>query len=218
MFRLSNLHVFGILSLAFLENVKMISSFATKSIGYVKPNSIGCRHNKNSNTCTFMAAEEDEVGSVDMGEVGFVLLAGGTGSRMKANMPKQFLELSGQTVLQHSLDLFLDSLPAYLESEGKTSPPHVVLVMNEQYQPDYEHLLEKYPNAQFSFASPGEERQGSVENGLDKLIEVSAGKCEYIAVHDSARPLVTIKGKQYIMCLGIIEIDFTVSIIHKMFC
>lgn len=165
-----------------------------------------------------MAAEEDEVGSVDMGEVGFVLLAGGTGSRMKANMPKQFLELSGQTVLQHSLDLFLDSLPAYLESEGKTSPPHVVLVMNEQYQPDYEHLLEKYPNAQFSFASPGEERQGSVENGLDKLIEVSAGKCEYIAVHDSARPLVTIKGKQYIMCLGIIEIDFTVSIIHKMFC
>jgi 2-C-methyl-D-erythritol 4-phosphate cytidylyltransferase len=39
--------------------------------------------------------------------VGVVLLAGGTGSRMKADRPKQFLELRGKSVLQHSLELFL---------------------------------------------------------------------------------------------------------------
>ena len=36
-----------------------------------------------------------------------VLLAGGVGSRMKASMPKQFLQLRGKTVLMHSIELFL---------------------------------------------------------------------------------------------------------------
>jgi 2-C-methyl-D-erythritol 4-phosphate cytidylyltransferase len=56
--------------------------------------------------------------SVDFGDVGFVLLAGGTGSRMKANIPKQFLPLQGVPVLYHSLDLFLERLPAYAQQEG----------------------------------------------------------------------------------------------------
>ena len=57
-------------------------------------------------------------GTVEMGDVGFVLLAGGTGSRMKANMPKQFLELRGVPVLHHSLDLFLERLPAHAAETG----------------------------------------------------------------------------------------------------
>ena len=39
--------------------------------------------------------------------VGVVLLAGGVGSRMKAGMPKQFMELKGKPMLMHSLELFL---------------------------------------------------------------------------------------------------------------
>ena len=39
--------------------------------------------------------------------VAAILLAGGVGSRMKADRPKQFLELEGKPVLMHSLDLFL---------------------------------------------------------------------------------------------------------------
>jgi UDP-N-acetylglucosamine pyrophosphorylase len=54
----------------------------------------------------------------DFSQVAFVLLAGGTGSRMKANMPKQFLELKGMPILHHSLDLFLNKLPAYAEENG----------------------------------------------------------------------------------------------------
>lgn len=57
-------------------------------------------------------------GGDDFGEVAFVLLAGGTGSRMKANMPKQFLDLKGMPILHHSLDLFLNRLPAYAEEKG----------------------------------------------------------------------------------------------------
>jgi len=131
-----------------------------------------------------------------MGNVGFVLLAGGKGSRMRASMPKQFLQLRGQPVLHHSLHLFLERLPAYLESKGRTAPPHVVLVLDPTYQAEaeYQDWVDRYPG-RLVFANPGVERQGSVENGLDKLLEVSGPDdfaCKYVAIHDSARPLVTI--------------------------
>lgn len=127
-----------------------------------------------------------------MKEVGFVILAGGTGSRMKADIPKQFLQLRGKMVLEHSLALFLETLPAFLEQKGKSAPEFVVLVMDPKYQSDFSYLLSKFPDNKLSFANPGKERQGSVENGLQQLVDVSNGLCQYVAVHDSARPLVTI--------------------------
>lgn len=130
--------------------------------------------------------------AIDMGDTGFVLLAGGKGSRMKASMPKQFLELRGVPVLHHSLELFLERLPSFLKQEGKLPPPFVVLVMDPTYQPEYQPIVDRYKD-QLAFANPGVERQGSVENGLSKLVELSGGKCQYAAIHDSARPLVTVK-------------------------
>lgn len=54
--------------------------------------------------------------------VGFsvVLLAGGVGSRMKAAVPKQFLQLAGKTVLEHSVELFtkMEGVEEYVD-EGK---------------------------------------------------------------------------------------------------
>ena len=73
-----------------------------------------------------------------------------------------------------------------------SGPPFVVLVMDPKYQPEYQPIVDKY-GGRLAFANPGVERQGSVENGLSKLVEISEGKCELVAVHDSARPLVTIK-------------------------
>lgn len=124
------------------------------------------------------------------GNVGFLILAGGTGSRMKANMPKQFLELRSAPVLHYSLDLFLQKLPAYCSEHGLSAPAQVVLVLDPKYQEEYQPIVDKF-QGRLAFANPGEERQGSVENGLNKLVEL-AGSCEFIAVHDSARPLVTI--------------------------
>lgn len=128
----------------------------------------------------------------DMGSVGFVLLAGGTGSRMKANMPKQFLSLKGMPVLHHSLDLFLNRLPAFCESHGMKGPPLVVLVMDPMYQPEYQPIVDKY-EGRLLFANPGVERQGSVENGVKKIKETLKDECTHVAIHDSARPLVTIE-------------------------
>jgi 2-C-methyl-D-erythritol 4-phosphate cytidylyltransferase len=139
----------------------------------------------------FLSAD-GESDAIDLGDVGFVLLAGGTGSRMKANMPKQFLSLCGVPVLHHSLSLFLDRLKDHAESQGKKGPPFVILVMDPKYQPEYQPIVDKYAG-RLAFANPGVERQGSVENGLSKLVELANGSCGYVAVHDSARPLVTVK-------------------------
>lgn len=135
------------------------------------------------------ANNEDEF--TGFGNTGFLILAGGTGSRMKANMPKQFLTLRSCPVLHYSLHLFLEKLPKYCNDNGLTPPSQVVLVLDPKYQPDYQSIVDKY-EGRLAFANPGVERQGSVENGLNKLVDLTDGKCDYIAVHDSARPLVTI--------------------------
>mmetsp|Transcript_5146 Transcript_5146/g.7126 ORF Transcript_5146/g.7126 Transcript_5146/m.7126 type:complete len:287 (-) Transcript_5146:132-992(-) len=105
-----------------------------------------------------------------------IVLAGGVGKRMKADVPKQFLVLDGQTILHRSLELFL-SLPEVTE---------VVLVVDESYHEDYVDLSSS--RCQLHFASPGKERQDSVYNGLQKATVNDAG---LICVHDAARPLVT---------------------------
>lgn len=95
-------------------------------------------------------------------------------------------------VLHYSLHLFLEKLPKYCQANNLTPPAQVVLVMDPKYQPEYQPIVDNY-NGKLAFANPGKERQGSVENGLNKLVELTGdGNCEFVAVHDSARPLVTI--------------------------
>ena len=71
-----------------------------------------------TSSSVLFSTKSNEEYNDDLADVAFVLLAGGTGSRMKANMPKQFLELKGMPILHHSLDLFLNKLPAYAEEKG----------------------------------------------------------------------------------------------------
>jgi 2-C-methyl-D-erythritol 4-phosphate cytidylyltransferase len=168
--------------LSWIISLASVSSFVTPTTGPSRPSFLR-RHGT--------ADDGVEIEAVDMGDVGFVVLAGGKGSRMKAGMPKQFLELLKVPILHHSLDLFLERLPAFLSSKDTAAPPFVVLVMDPSYQPEYQPIVDRYAG-RLVFANPGIERQGSVKNGLDKLVEVSQGKCQMVAIHDSARPLVTI--------------------------
>lgn len=174
------------------NNHKIISSSSSSSSTNNKIKS----YSPNTKRLLSSQSQEENNVSSTMEDVGFILLAGGTGSRMKANMPKQFLTLRGISVLQHSLDLLLDTIPSFLGSSK--GPAKVILVIDPKYQSDYSELVTKY-NGKLVLANPGIERQGSVENGLDKLIESTTAngdddtKCIYVAVHDSARPLVTIQ-------------------------
>ena len=114
----------------------------------------------------------------DINNVGIVLLAGGKGTRMKSNIPKQFLPLLGKPVFLRSLDVFLamDKVVS-----------NIVIVLDEIYRDQYSYLLNQ--DTRIAWADPGTERQDSVYNGINKIPD----SCSLVAIHDSARPLVTIQ-------------------------
>ena len=95
---------------------------------------------------------------------------------MKADRPKQFLELRGKPVLQYTLELLL----------GMASTAHLVLVIADEYR-DMDFLQPSVADGRLIFADPGAERQDSVRSGLAAV----PADCTLVAVHDAARPLVT---------------------------
>lgn len=115
--------------------------------------------------------------SSSIGKVGVVLLAGGKGKRMKAAMPKQFLPLLGKAVFLRSLDVFQSMSPSIISN--------IVIVLDESSRDEYKDLLAA--DSRIVWADPGVERQDSVYNGLNHIPD----SCNLVAIHDSARPLVT---------------------------
>lgn len=99
-----------------------------------------------------------------------ILLCGGTGERMGASSPKQYLPLAGKPIALHSLELFLEN-PNISE----------VIVVCENA---YEMIFKAYSN-DIRFAKPGIKRQDSVYNGLQKVHFQN----NFVLIHDSARPL-----------------------------
>ena len=115
---------------------------------------------------------------VDSGSVSFVLLAGGVGKRMGANMPKQYIPLRGQEIALWSLDII-----SALDEVGE-----VVVVCDPSYEDVFTGAQDKglCHGKPLTFAAPGAERMDSVENGLSACDESKTLVC----IHDSARPLV----------------------------
>lgn len=113
------------------------------------------------------------------GSVSLVLLAGGVGKRMGAPIPKQYLELFGQPIATYSLQTFA-SMPEVGE---------VVVVCEDEYRSVFEEAMKNMPDIRIPlvFAKPGKERQDSVKSGFEAI----RSDAELVAIHDSARPLVT---------------------------
>jgi 2-C-methyl-D-erythritol 4-phosphate cytidylyltransferase len=102
--------------------------------------------------------------------------AAGVGSRMAADRPKQYLEVAGKTIIEHSLACFLDH-PQLLGIV-------VSLAADDPYWPHLACATE--PRLQR--AEGGRERADSVLNGLLRLSELGARDENWVLVHDAARP------------------------------
>jgi len=108
-----------------------------------------------------------------------IIVAGGKGARMGAEIPKQFLILNGKPVLMHTIESFYN----YDKSIK------IILVLPEEQQDYWKQLCEKFNfkiNHQIIFG--GETRFHSVKNGLDTITEGSV----LIGIHDGVRPLVSL--------------------------
>ena len=101
----------------------------------------------------------------------FVIAAGGSGSRM-GNQRKQFMPLGNKPVWRWSADV-----------AAKTPGIHeVVLIVPADYDADIDWPASHIP---LKIAHGGSERAISVLNGL------RVASCEYVMVHDAARPFAT---------------------------
>ena len=87
---------------------------------------------------------------------------------MGAAIPKQFLTLQNKAIALHSLEILMQ-----LEEIKE-----IIVVC----APEFRNL---FSNQKVIFADPGEQRQDSVFNGLQKA------RYEWICTHDSARPFIT---------------------------
>lgn len=104
-------------------------------------------------------------------KVAVILLAGGIGSRMQSNIPKQFLLLGEKLVAMHSLNVL----------EGLSHLAEMVIVT----APEYRYHFKK---EDVTFALPGARRQDSVYSGLQAM----KTKPDLVCIHDAARPFINL--------------------------
>jgi 2-C-methyl-D-erythritol 4-phosphate cytidylyltransferase len=106
-----------------------------------------------------------------------IIVAGGSGSRMKSDIPKQFIEVGGLPILMHTLKQFKEA-DAEIE---------LILVLPESQFEYWNMLCKKYSTAPHQLVKGGKTRFQSGLNGL-QVIENEG----IVAIHDGVRPFVSI--------------------------
>ncbi len=106
-----------------------------------------------------------------------LIVAGGNGSRMKSEIPKQFLIVKGKPVLYYSIQTFLQTFEDI----------KIILVLPENHIAAGQEIIDAFFNyQQIQITTGGRTRFHSVQNGL-KLIEDDS----VVFVHDAVRALVS---------------------------
>ena len=109
-----------------------------------------------------------------------IIIAGGVGSRMGANTPKQFIEVDGKPILAYTLESF----------QNNSLIDAIEVVCIEGWEDDVWEYKEKYGINKLTWmAKGGASGQESIRNGVYNLI----GKIkddDNVIIHDGIRPLV----------------------------
>lgn len=106
-----------------------------------------------------------------------IVMAAGSGTRMGADVPKQFIEIDGKAVLQMTIEVFLQACPDIT----------VVTVLPEAHMAYWKnYCLERNFICPQILVKGGITRFHSVRNALSRIPEGAV-----VAVHDGVRPLVS---------------------------
>lgn len=106
-----------------------------------------------------------------------VVPAAGVGRRMNVDIPKQYLEIKGKPLIEHTIERLLDF--SCLEK--------IVVVLDSE--DEYHQSIELLRNPRIQLAEGGDERYHSVLNGLRVLLDM-ADPNDWVLVHDVARPCI----------------------------
>ncbi|MDJ1485393.1 2-C-methyl-D-erythritol 4-phosphate cytidylyltransferase [Cytophagaceae bacterium DM2B3-1] len=109
-----------------------------------------------------------------------IIVAGGSGSRMRSDIPKQFLEVRGLPILMHTIRRFYEY----------SQHIQIVLVLPVEQLETWENLREKYAfTIDVKVVIGGKTRFQSVRNGLQVIDNLES----MVAIHDGVRPFVPIE-------------------------
>ncbi|MFV0553938.1 MAG: 2-C-methyl-D-erythritol 4-phosphate cytidylyltransferase [Mangrovibacterium sp.] len=109
-----------------------------------------------------------------------IIVAGGSGTRMGSNIPKQFLPLDGMPILMHSLTAF----------HAFDAEMQLILVLPSFQVSYWEKLCEKHHfKLAHRIVAGGNSRFQSVRNGLESIAE----KEGIVFIHDGVRPLISLE-------------------------
>jgi 2-C-methyl-D-erythritol 4-phosphate cytidylyltransferase len=110
-----------------------------------------------------------------------IIVAGGSGSRMQSDLPKQFIELNGLPILFHTLLRFKEADPTI----------ELILVLPQAHQAYWKSLCQTHESVASQvphcLVSGGASRFQSCKNGLDTITDESS----LVAIHDGVRPFVS---------------------------
>lgn len=102
--------------------------------------------------------------------------AAGAGSRFGADKPKQYLEINGKTVLEHTVEIF------------KQHPPIDLIAVIVSPDDPFIDRIQTTSSKVIVFKNGGESRAQTVRNGVQILMEQGlAAADDNILVHDAAR-------------------------------
>lgn len=113
-----------------------------------------------------------------------VILAGGTGSRVGGETPKQFLQLpDGRTILEHSVDAFEQAVPIH----------EIAIVMHPDWIQEAETIVARNKWSKVKqIISGGSERWESSWNAISLFLkEDKKDPDTFYWFHDAARPFVS---------------------------
>jgi 2-C-methyl-D-erythritol 4-phosphate cytidylyltransferase len=106
-----------------------------------------------------------------------LIVAGGSGTRMQSETPKQFLEIGGKPLLMHTIKVFAEY----------SNNLKIILVLPQDQFPAWAKLVEDYAfTTPHQLVSGGQTRFESVKNGLQEIEGDGL-----VAIHDGVRPFVS---------------------------
>lgn len=111
-----------------------------------------------------------------------IIVAGGSGKRMEASIPKQFIQINEKEILVYTVERFLT-----LEPKLKS----IVLVLPLADIPRWKTIASRLmiSDKRLKVIEGGKERFDSVKNGLDFLSDETG----FVAIHDGVRPFISHK-------------------------
>jgi len=108
-----------------------------------------------------------------------LIVAGGSGTRMKTDIPKQFIEINKLPVMMHTISNFYKINKSF----------NFIIVLPKQYINFWKELLIKHNfTINHKVITGGKTRFNSVKNGLKNI-----PKDSLVAIHDSVRPIISKK-------------------------